>query len=75
VADQSAISPSLGGMHLSLADDPNRAISMDQNFHARLEPLRAVVYSYPMDEILQVRASGQRNVASFRTVVALWTGY
>jgi len=39
-------------MHLLLVDAPNRAISMDEMFHAGLQPLRAFVWSYPMDDIL-----------------------
>ena len=40
-------------MHLLLVDAPNRAISMDEMFHAGLQPLRAFVSLYPMDGILR----------------------
>jgi len=43
-------------MHLLFVDAPNCAVSMDEIFHAGLEPFRAFVCSYPMDGIL--RASG-----------------
>jgi len=57
---RAAAERSLSGtpMHLLLADAPNRAISMDENFRAGLEPLRAFVCLYPMDGIL--RASRER---------------
>jgi len=45
-------------LHLLLVDAPNCAISMDENFHAGLEPLRVFVCSYSIDRILQ--ASGDR---------------
>jgi len=50
---RAAAERSLSGtpMHLLLADAPNRAISMDEIFHAGLEPSRAFVCSYPMDGI------------------------
>ena len=57
---RAAAERSLSGtpLHLLLVDAPNRAISMDENFHAGLEPLRPFVCSYPIDRILQ--ASGDR---------------
>ena len=56
---RAAAERSLSGtpVHLLLVDAPNHAISMDEFFHAGLEPLRAFVCSYPMDVLL--RASGQ----------------
>jgi len=52
---RAAAERSLSGtpMHLLLVDAPNRTISIDEIFHAGLEPLRAFVCSYPMDRILQ----------------------
>jgi len=44
-------------MHLLFVDAQNRAIPINGMFHARLEPLRAFVSSYPMDGIL--RAHGK----------------
>jgi len=41
-------------MNLLLVDAPNRAVPINGMFHARLEPLRAFVSSYPMDGILQI---------------------
>jgi len=41
-------------MHLLLVDAPNRAVPINGMFHARLEPLRALVSSYPMDGILRI---------------------
>jgi len=38
-------------MHLLLVDAPNRTVPINRMFHARLEPLRAFVSSYPMDGI------------------------
>jgi len=57
---RAAAEQSLSGtpMHLLFVDAPNRAIPMDENLHAGLEPLRAFVCSYPLDGIL--RAFGQR---------------
>jgi len=43
-------------MHLLLLDAPNRAVPINRMFHARLEPLRAFVSSYPMDGILRTSA-------------------
>jgi len=40
-------------MHIVLIGAPNRAIPIKGIFHARLEPLRAFVSSYPMDGILR----------------------
>jgi len=40
-------------MHFLLVDASNRAISINGMFHTKLEPLRAVVSSYPMDGILR----------------------
>jgi len=54
---RAAAEHSLSGKFL-LVDTPNRAICMDEIFHAELEPLRACVCSYPMDGIL--RTSGER---------------
>jgi len=52
---RAAAERSLSGtpMHLLFVDAPNCAISIDRVFHARLEPLRAFVSSYPMDGILR----------------------
>ena len=57
---RAAAERSLSGtpMHLLLVDAPNPAISMDEIFHAGLEPLRTFACLYPMDGIL--RASGER---------------
>jgi len=41
-------------MHLLLVDAPNCALPINGMFHARLEPLRAFVSSYPMDRILRI---------------------
>ena len=51
---RAAAERSLSGtpMHLLLVDAPNRAIFMDEIFHAGLEPLPAFVCLYPVDEIL-----------------------
>jgi len=43
-------------MHLLLVDAPNSAVPINGMFHARLEPLRAFVSSYPMDRILRSSA-------------------
>jgi len=52
---RAAVERSVSGtpMHLLLADARNRAIPINGMFHARLEPLRAFVSSYPMDGILR----------------------
>jgi len=53
---RAAAERSLSGtpMHLLLVDAPNRAVPINKRFHARLEPLRAFVSSYPTDGILQI---------------------
>jgi len=53
---RAAAERSLSGtpMHLLLVDAPNRAVPINGMFHARLEPLRAFVSSYPMDGILGI---------------------
>jgi len=53
---RAAAERSLSGtpMHLLLVDAPNRAVPINGMFHARLEPLRAFVSSYPMDGILRI---------------------
>jgi len=40
-------------MRLLLVDAPNRAIPMNGMFHAKLQPLRAFISSYPIDGILR----------------------
>jgi len=40
-------------MHLLHVDAPNRAVPINGMFHARLEPLRVFVSSYPKDRILR----------------------
>jgi len=40
-------------LHLLFVDAQNRAIPVNGMFHARLEPLRAFISSYPMDGILR----------------------
>ena len=52
---RAAAEHSLSGtpMHLLLEDAPNCAISRNGMFHARMEPLRAFISSYPMDGILR----------------------
>ena len=53
---RAAAERSLSGtpMHLLLVDAPTRAVPINGMFHARLEPLRAFVSSYPMDGILRI---------------------
>jgi len=52
---RAAAERSLSGtpMHLLLVDAPNRAVPINGMFHARLEPSRAFVSSYPMAGILR----------------------
>jgi len=52
---RAAAERSLSGtpMYLLLVDAPNHAVPINGMFHARLEPLRAFVSSYPMDGILR----------------------
>jgi len=52
---RAAAERSLSGtpMHLLLVDAPNRAVPINEMFHARLEPLCAFVSLYPMDGILR----------------------
>jgi len=49
-------------MHLLLVDAPNCAVPINGMFHARLEPLRAFVSSYPMDGILRISEKCSRPV-------------
>jgi len=53
---RAAAERSLSGtpMHLLLVDAPNHAVPINGMFHARLEPLRAFVSSYPIDGILRI---------------------
>jgi len=41
-------------MHLLLVDAPNRALPINGMFHAKLEPFRAFISSYPMDGTLRI---------------------
>jgi len=61
---RAAAERSLSGtpVHLLLVDGPNRAVSINRMFHARLEPLRAFVSSYPTDGILQNSAKCSRPI-------------
>ena len=57
---RAAAERSLSGtpMRLLIVDVPKRAIPMNRMFHARLEPLRAFVSSFPMDRILRASEKG-----------------
>ena len=61
---RAAAERSLSGtpMHLLLVDSPNRAVPINGMFHARLEPLRAFVPSYPMDGILRISEKCSRPI-------------
>ena len=49
-------------MHLLLVDAPNRALPINGMFHARLEPLRTFVSSYPKDGILRISEKCSRPI-------------
>jgi len=61
---RAAAERSLSGtpMHLLLVDAPNRAVPKSGMFHARLEPLRAFISSYPMDGILRISEKCSRPI-------------
>jgi len=61
---RAAAERSLSGppMHFLLVDAPDRAVPINGMFHARLEPWRAFVSSYPMDGILRNSAKWGRPI-------------